>query len=359
MKIKFVRLENFRNAEFADVPLGSQNVWIRGRNAQGKSNLLEALGMLRAMRSFRTPDMSALVRRGEKLARIFAGIEFESGGECSVEISISDKRKAVVDGEEIKYSEFIGRFPALAMGSADIAVLRGSPEARRRDCDIFISSIDRGYFESLKIYHGALAHRNALLRAGAENPAEYTPFEAQMARAAAEIYSARKEKLGALGAAASEIYSVLARENGEGAEIKIKPDCDADDEASLLETLARTRAKDIERKATSRGPHRDDFKILIGGADAKAYASEGQQRSAVIALKLAQFAEVKRAAQTAPAILCDDILGELDAGRRAAFWECVDPSSQIIATSTEPPPPDGVRGKWSVIEVENGKFRAL
>ncbi len=356
MKINFVRLENFRNAEFADAPLDALNVWIRGANAQGKTNLLEAAGLLCALRSFRTSEMSAMIRHGEKTARVLIGVTHENFGECEVLISISDKRRAFINGEEIKFSDFIGQFPALAMSNADINLLRGSPEGRRKDSDMFISSIDAEYFANLKNYFGALAHRNALLRSAIKDAAEYAPFETQMAESASVIFAKRREVLGALGVEASKKYAIIARENGENAEIKIKPDCQIESANDLLKIFQQTREKDIERRSTSHGPHRDDFKILIAEKDAKIYASEGQQRSAVIALKLAQFEALKNAKNIAPVILCDDILGELDPSRRIAFWNCIDSQSQVIATSTEAAPNAEGRGEWKIIEVKNGTF---
>lgn len=356
MKINFVRLENFRNVEFADVRLDAQSVWIRGKNAQGKTNLLESLGMLCALRSFRTSDMSAIVACGKDEARILAGVWHEKFGECEILISVSDKRRVSVNGEETKFSDFIGKFPALAMGNEDIRLLRGSPENRRKDADMFVSSLDAEYFAALKTYHAALAHRNALLRGGETDESAYLPFEIQMAEAAEKILSARRGILGELGRRATEKYEILARENGESAEIKIRPNCDAESPDALLKILAEHRAKDIERRATSHGPHRDDFKILVGGRDAKTYASEGQQRSAVIALKLAQFEILRDTLGVRPTVLCDDILGELDASRRSAFWSCVDADAQIVATSTTDAPTDAARGVWKTITARAGTF---
>lgn len=356
MKINFIRLENFRNVDFADVQFDAQNVWIYGQNAQGKTNLLEATSLLHALRSFRTSEMSAMIRYGETSARILAGISHETLGYCEVVIDISDKRRVYIGDEEIKFSDFIGTFPTLAMSNADILLLRGSPEVRRKDSDMFISSIDSNYFSALKTYHGALSHRNALLRLGVQNKAEYLPFEIQMAESANVIFATRQEKLSELGTLASQKYAILARENGENAEIKIKPNCNLETVDDFLKILDESRTKDIERRSTSHGPHRDDFKILIANKDAKIYASEGQQRSAVIALKLAQFEAIKNAKDIVPTILCDDILGELDAIRRQAFWSCVDTQSQVIATSTETTPNINGRGTWKTILAENGKF---
>ena len=144
MKIKFARLQNFRNVGFAEIGLDAASVWICGANAQGKTNLLEALGLLAAARSFRTSDISVLVKKGEKSAAVLVGAEIEGTGKTEILIEISKTRKIFIDGGQVaKLGDFIGRFPALAMTSEDMKILRSSPEVRRRDADMFISGIDR------------------------------------------------------------------------------------------------------------------------------------------------------------------------------------------------------------------------
>ena len=167
VKLNFIRLHNFRNVELADVGLDSDSVWIHGRNGQGKTNLLEAVGMLNAMRSFRNASADALVRRGFKSAGILAQASLSDSSSWQVELVVGEGRAAFVDGQKIsKLSEFIGRFPVLAITNEDLRLLRGSPEARRRDMDMFISSLDAEYFECLRLYYRALSHRNALFKDG-------------------------------------------------------------------------------------------------------------------------------------------------------------------------------------------------
>ena len=358
MKINFVRLQNFRNVEFAEADLNSRSVWICGQNAQGKTNLLEALGLLPALRSFRTQNLKALVRQSCKEAAVLACVE-TSKSECSeIEIRISDRRRVCIDNSEVeKFADYIGKFPALAMTSEDIRILRDSPDVRRKDIDMFISSVDPQYFAALKKYYATLPHRNALLKDGEQSQSLYAPFELQMAEAAAEISKKRGEWLEELGQISGSRYAILARENGEDAKIRLKSPCAEYSVEDFVNLFEKERSSDMEARVTRKGPHRDDMAFYIAGRDAKLYASEGQQRSAVIALKLAQFEIQKRVAQTEPPILCDDILGELDAYRRAAFWECVSPSAQVIATSTTPAPSDGIRSDWKTITVFNGSFQ--
>ena len=140
--------------------------------------------------------------------------------------------------------------------------------------------------------------------------------------------SKRKSFFEELGERATQKYAVLAGASAETAQISLKPNCDAADKDSFLEMLKSQRRSDIERRSTQRGIHRDDFKVLIGGAEAKIYASEGQQKSAVIALKLAQFETAKEHLREEPVMLFDDVLGELDADRRERFWSKKDISEK-------------------------------
>lgn len=357
MKIKFTRLQNFRNVEFAEVALDAESVWICGANAQGKTNLLESLGLLAAARSFRTTDISAMIRKGAKSAAVLTGVDIENAGASEVTIEISKTRKIVVDGAELtKLGDFIGHFPALPMTSEDVKILRASPEVRRKDVDMFISGIDPIYFKALRRYHAALTQRNALLRAQETAEEYYRPFEIQMAQAAATISQKRRERLTQIAGIAKERYAILAGANGESAEIALKPSSEADDPADFEELLARERSKDIERHTTRKGPHRDDFPVWIGGLEAKTYASEGQQRSGALAIKLAQFEIYKKEKKIEPVILCDDILSELDSARRAAFWECVPESAQVISTATSDAPDCAARKSWKTVRVEGGKY---
>ena len=212
---------------------------------------------------------------------------------------------------------------------------------------VFTKLTSRGKLDEYEIKQAMREVRVALLEADVN----YTVAKDFIAKVT-------EKALGELGRLATEKYGTIAREGGGGASIKIKPSCDIPSPDDFLKMLRSDRQKDAERRTTSRGPHRDDFKIEIGGRDAKMYASEGQQRSAVIALKLAQFEMFKKARSVMPVILCDDMLGELDRARREAFWSCVEPSAQVVATSTLEPPENSARGEWKAIFAQSGSFKA-
>lgn len=359
MKINFIRLQNFRNVEFASVNFDSDSVWICGENAQGKTNLLESVGLLNALRSFRTAKNSAMIRHCCDSAKILVSLEREGLGESEVEITISQKREVLIDGEPEKFSSFIGNFPTVAASSEDIALVRASPETRRREIDMFASSLDAEYLDALKRFHSALSGRNALLRQRETDALAYESFEIQMAKYAQKISAGRKKFLGEIADGAGKFYAILAGEKPEKARLNIRPSCDYSDASSYAQALVESRPADIERATTSHGPHRDDFTFEINSKSAKLYASEGQQRSLVLAFRLAQFEIIKNVRGIQPVLLCDDVLGELDSSRRAAFWKCVSPTAQVIATATSSAPlAENSWRKWKTINAIEGKFLA-
>ena len=354
MKLNFIRLRNFRNAEFAEINAAGQSLWIFGKNAQGKTNLLEAVGALNAARSFRTSSLETLVRAGEKSAQILAEVETAAWGKTEIEMSFGAEKSLKIDGSETKLSEYLGKFPALAITNEDVRLIRGSPEIRRKDMDMFISSIDAEYFEVLRRYYRALAQRNALLKNAETDAHLFDAFESEMAQCAAVLLQKRKDVLGRLGDSASGKYEMLAGQSPDHARISLKPNCDADSAEAFAEMLRKNRPSDAERRTTQKGSHRDDFKIFVDEKDAKLYASEGQQKSAAIALRLAQFEMCAEILREEPLLVCDDILGELDASRREKFWQILSPTAQVVASSTEKiSQPDRV---WKMLNVENGTF---
>ena len=358
VKLNFIRLQNFRNIEFSEVELATDSVWIFGKNAQGKTNLLEGIGLFNALRSFRTSATDALISKGQSQANLIAEIETEKLDKCEVQISISAQKEIFIDGEKItRLNDYLGKFPMLAITNEDTKLLRGTPENRRKDMDMFISSISPEYFVALRHYHRALSQRNALLKSDCRDTTMFEAFEEEMATSANTILQIRRDKLNELGQIASQKYAILATECPDTAQINLKPNCDIENIENYRELLRKNRASDIEKRTTQRGVHRDDYKISIDNSDAKLYASEGQQKSAVIALRLAQFTMAKNYLGIEPVMLCDDILGELDVSRRERFWQCASPTAQIIATSTELP--TSTLRKWKILNAQHGTFNEL
>lgn len=351
MRVTRVRAADFRNLAFADVELDAPRVFLIGPNGQGKTNLLEAAGLVTTLRSFRTTDIEPLVRTGAAEARVRVDIALERDERCAVEVTLAKgSRRATVDGNPAKsVSDLLGRFPTVAFCSDDLRLVRGSPSNRRRWLDLALSGTDSGYLAAARAHAKALEGRNALLRSGRAGDDELEAFERAMLPHARMLVAARRAALAELDASLAEVCA-LAGFPSLGS-LAYSPDAGEDEIAAAWSS---SRAADRATETTRRGPHRDDFAIRFAGQPAADYASEGQQRLLVLALCLAQLRRATRRSTTAPVILADDVLGELDAERRAAFWTCVGDRHQILATGTTLP----AAGDWKVLTVRKGEYLA-
>ena len=214
--------------------------------------------------------------------------------------------------------------------------------------------MDPGYLAVLQAYSRALAARNSLLRKRDPGAAgEISAFEQALAPAGARIVELRTAGVAELAAGMASAYGRIC-EGGEEASLRYLPACTPTSGGDLLGMLVAGRTRDLQAGTTLCGPHRDDFAFAVRGADAADFASEGQQRSAVLALRLAQAAWFHARSGVRPVLLADDVLGELDSGRRDRFWSAIDPRSQVIATGTRRP--DKALGDWQVFSVAAGAF---
>lgn len=352
MRITRVRAADFRNLAFADVGLDAPRVLLLGPNGQGKTNLLEAAGLVTALRSFRVSEIEPLVRVGCAEARVRVDVDLGPEGPCSVEVTLAKgSRRARVDGQPAaSAAELVARFPTVVFCSDDLRLARGSPSNRRRWLDLALSGTDPAYLRDLRAFTKALESRNALLRSGDADDAQLDALERAMLGPATGVAEARSRALAEL---APHLRTVCDDAGFPGqAELGFRPDTPPD---RLAESWREGRRLDRQSETTRHGPHRDDFDLLFGGRDAATHASEGQQRLLVLALCLAQLRRADQRASTPPVILADDVLGELDEERRRAFWAAVGESHQVVATGTSRPP----GGEWRVIEVKGGVYRPL
>lgn len=357
MKLLRLNAENFRNIELAALSFTRGSTFLLGRNGQGKTNLLEAAGMVTALRSFRTTETRALIRHNQRQARLFLVCEREGEGAAEITLGFSSAGKQIAcDGETVtRLADFIGRFPTVTLSSEDIQLIRGGPSLRRRFLDMTLSAMRADYFEALRRYHRALKDRNSLLKAGpgAASEAELSAFDKALAPAAVTVCRLRREGIEQLSAHLRAAYAVIS-DGAEEPELRYRPESALDEPEAVLRLLRESRGADLAFKSTQRGPHRDDLDLRVGGRKAREFASEGQQRSLVVSLRLAQMACFEEAAGVRPVILADDVLGELDPVRRQRFWRAVGEERQVIATGTEPPPAD--ERDWEMIHVADGTF---
>ncbi len=357
MRLRKLTVRHFRNIGFAALEFSGRQHFLLGANGQGKTNLLEAAGFLTALRSFRSADHRLLIGHGEQCAALAFSLEHERQNETEVTIKLRhDGKELWCDQVRVaKLAEHLGRFPTVVFSSQDMLLVRGSPGGRRRWLDLTLAAMDPNYLRALQTYTRALAERNALLKAGRPVEAELDAFEQTLAPAAAQLIALRTAGLTALDTTLKIAYARLS-EDAEPATLVYEPNFAEPSAEALLAKLQSSRARDLQFRATLTGPHRDDFRFTVKQTAAKDFASEGQQRSLVLALRLAQAAWFHEKSGVRPVLLADDVLGELDPGRRVRFWSAIDHESQIIATGTRLP--EAELGEWQMFDVAGGAFTA-
>lgn len=355
MRLRKIALQHFRNIPFASLEFTGLRQFFVGSNGQGKTNLLEAIGLLTALRSFRGGDLRQLIAHGQTEAAANYSVEHERFSDTSLTLKLKPSGKELsFDQEKVtRFGEFIGRFPVVVFSSQDHQLIRGSPGLRRRFLDLVLAATDPDYLVALQGYHRALADRNRLLRDRAKTD-EVAAFEGPLASHAVKLIAKRFEALADFAPRIETFYAKIS-DRAEPVSLHYAPDETERDPKAFAVFLAANRARDFLLKSTQRGPHRDDFEMLINGRASKDFASEGQQRSLVIALRLAQTAYFQEKLRMKPIVLADDVLGELDPRRRERFWAALDGDLQVFATGTALPEGEK-REDWQVFTVSGGAF---
>lgn len=352
MRFTALNVQDFRNLPLARLSSGEEPLFILGGNGKGKTTLLEALSLTSALRSFRTSDARAMIRHGQRAAKVYCELEHEREGKLSIEIELRIGGKTVaIDGNPLpRLSDLVGRYPTVALSSQDIQLIRSGPSGRRKCIDMMLAEADKPAFEALRRYGKALIGRTNLLKRNSY--AEISAFEKPLADAAAEVVTARSKAISELAPIFRETYAKIAPET-EVPDLVYKPDIDETTPEAFAQRFAQARQKDLQRGASTCGPHLDDYDIRLGGKNAREYASEGQQRGLVLALRLAQSRWLHSHTGIRPVILADDIMGELDPTRRAAFWANLGQPAQVIATGTEIPAAEKTDPRFRIVRMED------
>jgi DNA replication and repair protein RecF len=363
--LQHLALSNFRNYAQLDLePAGGLNVYV-GANAQGKSNLLEGIAMLGTGKSFRTSHEGDVVRgdgdtavvRGEAVLR--AGrIELV----CTIEKSVRGTRKAyTVNGSAVRYAGYLGRIRVVTFVPGDLALAAGTPGVRRAFLNVALSQSEARYYHELARYRKALQQKNALLRGAVAPDAELLAvYERTLIAAGTEIMLARAALIEELARVARRAHAQFAQ--SERLDVTYEPNvafehASREAIAAALELrLDQTREAERTRKTSLTGPHRDDVGLSLDGASLAAYGSQGQQRTAVLALKIAEYAVMRDRSQEAPLLLLDDVLSELDEDRAAALLREIGQYDQAFVTATHLPA--GLHAGASVARVEEARIEA-
>lgn len=330
-----LRLRDFRNYEALDLELGPGFHVVAGPNAQGKTNLLEALYFLSTTRLLRGSKDADAIRHGAQRATV----EADSGRtQMGIAVEHGARKKATLNSLGLpRASDLIGRLPCVCVSAADLPIVRGEPSDRRLFLDLELSQTYPAYLRHFTLYKRALEQRNALLKLAQDryvDSASFEPWEIQLADHGFAIRDFRMRYIADLLPLAQATHAALG--GGEHLTLMYEPKEETIDADSHFSLLANKRGEDIQRKTTTVGPHRDELRVSIDHKEGRAFGSQGQQRSAVIAIKLSTLELLESILGRRPLLLLDDILSDLDTSRRAELsaW-VVAHAGQAVLTCTE------------------------
>ena len=333
MYIKEITLQNFRNYKNEKIELNENTNIIFGDNAQGKTNILEAIFMLGLGKSFRTNKEKELIKENEKNSKI--EIKFvKNNREEKIKLEITDKKRFFINDIPVKkISEIVGKINIVLFSPEDIEILRNEPIKRRKFLNIMISQLRPIYIHLMSEYNKSLEQRNNYLKQikyenKSKNNLEI--WDEQLIKLGTKIYEYRKEFIEKINKKIKEIHSKIT-DNKENIEIKYKTNISKE---NYFKKLKENIELDIQKGYTSIGIHRDDFEIIINGKNVAIYGSQGQQRSSIISLKLAEAEVIYDEIEEYPVILLDDFMSELDKKRIHGFIKNIK-NNQVIITCTE------------------------
>lgn len=327
MKVVSLKTVNFRNLEDAELKADDGINIIYGNNAQGKTNLLEAIWLFTGSKSFRNAKDGDFIRFGEKNAKI--ALKFKSGGRTqNASITFGDEKQAVLNKEVLaSTSKLTNKFSAVIFAPKNLDLISDGPAVRRKFLDNILSQLKPKYSAALADYNKAVQQRSGILR-----DAKYHSdllglldvFEQQAAVTASYITDTRRKFVEYMLPVIKEHYSGISK-NRESIDIIYELSSKTDDISpeGLMKAYVQSRSEDMLTGNTSVGPHRDDLSVLINGVSARNFASQGQQRSAVLAMKLGEAHTIKNFLNEQPVALLDDIMSELDPIRKKYILNCI------------------------------------
>ena len=333
MQITELTLRSYRSYETLHLAFDPGVQIFLGANAQGKTNIIEALYYAAFGRSHRTSSDAELIRVGADGAHI--GLSFrrhDVPGELSFTFARGARRRITYAGESLRQRDLVGLLPMVLFSPEDLFLVKGAPALRRRYLDAELSQASPAYYGELLRYTRILKQRNAVLKDIRERlaaPDDLSPWDAQLAKSAAYIVTRRIAAVAQLGALSARVQAVLAAGAlayeiaGAGGEDFAEDDMTESLHVWYNKMLCEGRARDIARAATGVGPHLDDLVLRVGGMSLRSYGSQGQQRTGALALKLAELFYLQENIGEAPILLLDDVMSELDADRRRALLDFI------------------------------------
>ena len=334
MWIKEIKINNFRNYNKEEIKLEKNINIFYGENAQGKTNIIEAIFLCSMGKSFRTKKEKEMIFLNKENASI--EIEFEKiDRDGKIKIELSNKKNVYINGIKIKkLSELLGNLNVVIFTPDDINIFKGGPQNRRRFLDIMISQLKPNYMYNLNLYLKTLEQRNNYLRQIKEEGRDENLLEIwdeKLAEYATNISKYRNEFIEKIKNKIKTIHKEITA-NKEEIEIEYKTECLNKEE--YLKLLKQRRKLDIIKGFTTKGIHRDDFVIYINKKELDIYGSQGQHRTAILSLKLSELNIIYEEIGENPILLLDDFMSELDRNRINSFLKNIK-NTQVIITCTE------------------------
>lgn len=347
MYLKTLLLRQFRNYQEQQVEFTAPKTILVGNNAQGKSNLLEAVELLATLRSHRTFRDRDLIREGEDTAQISASLKRENGiSNLSLTLRRNGRRTVTLNSENLRRQmDFLGVLNAVQFSSLDLELVRGNPEGRRHWLDTLLIQLEPVYAHILQQYNQVLRQRNAFLKRNLETlhttslQSELAVWDAQLATAGTRVIRRRERAIQRLAPIAKAWHANISGST-ETLLVKYAPNVPLEQnnpeqvQQAFLAKIQQRAIAELRQGTTLVGPHRDEVDLIINQTPARQYGSQGQQRTLVLALKLAELQLIEEVVGESPLLLLDDVLAELDLSRQNQLLDTIQDRFQTLITTT-------------------------
>ena len=338
MRVRSLSLTDFRSYARAEVEFAAGLTAVVGPNGQGKTNLLEAIGFVAGLGSLRGAPDAALIRDGTEAAVVRCVAEASDGREVRIEAELARSRpnRVRVNSQPVaRRRDLVGVLTATVFSPEDLDLVKGEPARRRRWIDDALTAVRPSLGTLRSEVDRILRQRNTLLRQAGGRVTDDVAitldvWDSRLAAAGDELRACRQELLDALEPRIHSHYAQIAKDRGDADTSYVSSWGDG----SLAEALAAARRDDLRRATSTVGPHRDDVLLRIRGLPARSHASQGEQRSLALALRLAVDAEVRERRDVRPVLLLDDVFSELDGDRATALLDALPRSQRILTTAT-------------------------
>ena len=329
-----LRLRDFRNYARLDADFAPGFHLLLGDNAQGKTNILEAIYLMATLRSFRGVGGAQMIRHGQKGYFVGGNVIGQAGREIKIYWSARQRNLALDSRPVKKLADYLGTLRTVVFCTEDLQLVKGTGRTRQRFLDLLLTQTQPGYLVQLQRYLFVVRSRNALLKQFAPDPQSLDSFSHELVKLGDEIMRHRRELIPKLSPLARLAYRRISHDAEE-----LRMDYEPNVKGDFTVELAQNRDRERRYRTTLLGPHRDELQLLLNEKSAAQFGSEGQKRTLAIALKMAQAEYLTGIHGSAPVLLIDDVMGELDVKRRSGLLPLLErareTSGQVFMTCTE------------------------